>query len=46
MSDDRFQPPSTPLMTAERARDVGRLYKALADKLAELGGSRAAANTA
>lgn len=43
MSDDRFSLPPTPLMTPERARDVARNYKALAENLTELGAARDAA---
>ena len=38
MSDLPFMLPDTPpLVTAEQARDVGRAYKGLADRLANLG---------
>ncbi len=37
MSDGLFGLPPTPLMTPEKARDVGRAYKALANHLTELG---------
>ncbi len=30
MSDEAFSLPPTPLMTPQKARDVGRAYKALA----------------
>ncbi len=43
MSDDPFSLPPIALMTAERARDIGRSYKALADNLTELGAAREAA---
>lgn len=43
MSDDRFTLPQAPLMTPERARDVARNYKALAENLTELGAAREAA---
>lgn len=42
MSDDLFSLPPTPLMTPEKARDVGRAYKALANHLTELGVQREA----
>ncbi len=42
MSDDPFTLPPTPLMTAEKARDVARGYKALATHLTELGATREA----
>ena len=42
MSDDPFSLPPTPLMTPEKARDVGRAYKALASHLTELGVQREA----
>lgn len=37
MSDEQFGLPPVPLMTPQKARDVGRLYKALAIQLADLG---------
>ena len=37
MSDPLFGLPPIPLMTPERARDVARSYKALADHLRDLG---------
>jgi hypothetical protein len=43
MSDDPFIIPPVPLMTPDRARDVGRAYKALADQLNEAGLARQAA---
>lgn len=43
MSDDPFIMPPVPLMTSDRARDVGRAYKALADQLNEAGLARQAA---
>lgn len=42
MSDDLFSPPPTPSMTPEKARDVGRAYRALASHLTELGVQREA----
>ena len=42
MSDDPFSLPPTPLMTPEKARDVGRAYKALAEHLSEIGAQREA----
>jgi hypothetical protein len=42
MSDEPFLHPPTPLMSAARARDVARAYKAHADHLAEFGLSREA----
>jgi hypothetical protein len=38
-----FALPPIPLMSAEKARDVGRAYKALADHLTEFGLPRQAA---
>ena len=37
MSGGLFGLPPTPLMTPERARDVGRAYKAFATHLTDLG---------
>jgi len=37
MSGQPYTPPSKPLMTPERARDLARSYKALAEQLAEAG---------
>lgn len=37
MSDDPFSLPLTPLLTPEKARDVGRAYKALAEQFREIG---------
>jgi hypothetical protein len=37
MSDQQFVLPPVPLMTPERARDVGSAYKALASQLTEAG---------
>lgn len=37
MSDEQFGLPPVPVMTPQKARDVGRLYKALAIQLADLG---------
>jgi hypothetical protein len=37
MSDDPFMLPTPPLMTQDKARDVGRAYKAMAQHLSELG---------
>jgi hypothetical protein len=34
MSDPPFGLPPVPMMTPERARDIGRLYQALSDELA------------
>ncbi len=42
MSDDAFSLPPSPLMTPEKARDVGRAYHALASHLTELGVQREA----
>ena len=42
MSDNPFSLPPTPLMSSEKARDVGRAYKALANRLTELGVQREA----
>ena len=41
MSDDPFIIPPVPLMTPDRARDVGRAYKALADQLNRLAAATA-----
>jgi hypothetical protein len=38
-----FFPPPTPLMSADKARDVARAYKALANHLTEFGLPREAA---
>lgn len=37
MSDEPFLPPRVPMMTAARAREVGRAYRAFADVLTENG---------
>jgi hypothetical protein len=37
MSDEPFLTPPIPLMTAAKARDVARAYKATADQLTEFG---------
>ena len=42
MSDQPFILPPPALMTPDRARDVGRAYKALADYLSDLGAQREA----
>ncbi len=42
MSDEAFSLPPTPLMTPQKALDVGRAYKALARHLTELGVRREA----
>ena len=43
MSDPVFMPRMPPLMTAERARDIGRLHQALAEQLEAAGGTGQAA---
>jgi len=42
MSDSPFALPPPPPMTPEKARDVGRAYKALAEHMSELGAQREA----
>lgn len=42
MSDDPLSLPPAPLMAPDKARDVGRAYKALAEHLSELGAQREA----
>jgi hypothetical protein len=42
MSDEPFLLPPIPLMTPAKARDAGRLYKAMSNHLTDLGLSREA----
>jgi hypothetical protein len=42
MSDNPFSLPPPPLMTPQKALDVGRAYKALAEHLVDLGAQREA----
>jgi hypothetical protein len=37
MSDEAFLPPQPPLMSAVKARNIARSYKALADQFEEAG---------
>lgn len=43
MSDQPFILPPVPLMTAERARDVARAYKAWSEQLTDMGLQRESA---
>lgn len=43
MSDEPFLTPPTPLMTATKARDVARAYKAWSAQLTEMGLARESA---